>query len=61
MKVKFWRIFARRWTRVYLKYLTLKIWKKCAVIRSSQARTEQMPYAVTVCIQAAGYSQNQIL
>jgi len=61
MKVKFWRIFARRWTRVYLKYLTLKIWKKCAVIRSSQARSGQKPSAVNVCIQAVSYSQNQIL
>jgi hypothetical protein len=58
MKVKSQRIFARRWTHVFVKYSTLKIGKKFTVLLRLRSDSEQKPFVLGLCTL---YSENQII
>jgi hypothetical protein len=58
MKAKSQRIFTRRWTRVFVKYSTLKIRKKFPALLRLKSNSEQKPFILRLC---ALYYENQIM
>jgi hypothetical protein len=58
IKVKSQRIFSRRWTRVFVKYSTLKIRKEFTVLLRLKSDSEQKPFMFGLCTL---YYENQIM